>query len=391
MLSCQQHLFSLDPQIRYINCATMSPNLISVENAGMVGIMKKSQPHLITQDTFFESTVAVKARFASLINCPDSERIALIPSVSYGMAVVAENLKRKANLRCGQEILLVQDEFPSNVYAWEEVSKEKGLIVRTIAAPDSFENRGEVWNKVFLEAITSNTCLVVISPVHWTDGTKFNLDQIAEACHQHVAWLVVDGTQSNGAMGFDVEKIKPDAVINAGYKWLLGPYSSGVAYFGPAFDDGVPIERNWINRRDSEEFRNLVNYQTSFRQKADRFNVGERSNFILNPMLASALQQLLDWGVSAIEAYCKHLMKNPLETLQSHGFWVEDPLFRASHLVGIRIPKNAKMHRIQDELKKRDVVVAIRGEAIRVSPHVYNTQADLDLFVEALLSALKPS
>jgi selenocysteine lyase/cysteine desulfurase len=198
----------------------------------------------------------------------------------------------------------------------------------------------------------------------------------------------VDGTQSTGALPIDIQLFKPDALINVGYKWLLGPYSSGVAYFGEYFDTGSPIERNWINRVGSENFRNLVNYQDHYRPKADRYNVGERSNFILNPMLATALTQLLDWGVENIQDYCKNLLEEPLKMLQEKGFWVENEAFRSNHLVGLRLPAGADIGKIQAEMKKRNVVLSFRGEAIRISPNVYNDQNDIDIMVEGLLAGL---
>jgi selenocysteine lyase/cysteine desulfurase len=388
MLTCQKPLFNLDENAHYISCATMSPNLISVEQAGFEGIMRKSKPHLITQETFFETTEPVKKLFAQLINCPDSERIALIPSTSYGMAIVARNLGFKPNLKAGQEILMVHEEFPSDVYAWEGVCMEKGLVTKTILPPQTLENRGKIWNETLINSINANTCMVVISPTHWADGTRFNLEEIGRQCRLYGALFVVDGTQSTGALPIDIQVFKPDALINVGYKWLLGPYSSGVAYFGEYFDTGSPIERNWINRVGSENFRNLVNYQDHYRPKADRYNVGERSNFILNPMIVAAITQLLDWGVENVQNYCKNLLEKPLKMLQEKGFWVEDEEFRSNHLVGLRLPAGADTSKIQTEMKKRNVILSYRGEAIRISPNVYNDQNDIDVMVDGLLAGL---
>ena len=117
MLTSQKHLFSLEEGLHYVNCATMSPNLKSVEQAGIEGIMRKSNPQKITQETFFETTVPVQKAYAKLINCNDFERIAMIPSTSYGMAIVARNLAFKPNLKSGQDIIMVHEEFPSDVYA----------------------------------------------------------------------------------------------------------------------------------------------------------------------------------------------------------------------------------------------------------------------------------
>jgi len=388
MLTCQKSLFNLDENIHYISCATMAPNLKSVEQAGIEGIMRKSKPHLITQETFFETTEPVKKRFAQLINCPDPERIALIPSTSYGMATVARNLGFKPNLRAGQEILMVHEEFPSDVYAWEGVCMEKGLVIKTILPPQTLENRGKIWNETLINSINANTCMVVISPIHWADGTRFDLEAIGRQCRLYGALFVIDGAQSVGALSIDIQLFKPDALINVGYKWLLGPYSSGLAYFGEYFDTGSPIERNWINRVGSEEFRNLVNYQDHYRPKADRYNVGERSNFILNPMMETAISQLLEWGVDNIQNYCKNLLEQPLKILQEKGFWVENEEYRAYHLVGLRLPASADVTKIQAEMKKRNVVISYRGESIRISPNVYNNQADIDVMIEGLLAGL---
>ena len=384
MLTCQKSLFSLEEGVHYINCATMSPNLKSVEQAGFEGIIRKSNPQKITQETFFETTIPVQKAFAKLINCNDFERIAMIPSTSYGMAIVARNLGFKPNLKSGQEILMVHEEFPSDVYAWEEVCMEKGLKIKTIIPPTTLENRGKIWNETLINSINANTCLVVISPTHWADGTRFDLESIGRQCRLYGALFIIDGAQSIGALPIDIQTFKPDAIINAGYKWLLGPYSAGVAYFGEYFDTGTSIERNWINRVGSEEFKNLVNYQNHYRAKADRYNMGERSNFILNPMLETSLNQLFDWGVENIQNYCKNLLEEPLKTLQSKGYWVEDEAFRTHHLVGLRIPAGADINKIQMELKRRNIVVSFRGEVIRISPHLYNDQTDVDLLVEAL-------
>ncbi len=387
-LSCQKHLFSLEEGTHYINCATMAPNLKSVEEAGIQGILRKSQPQYITSQSFFETVEPVKEAYSTLINCPEPERIVILPSSSYGMAIVAKNLYRKPNLQAGQEIVMVSEEFPSDVYAWEEVCADKGLVMKVVPPPEGLENRGKIWNERLLEAITTNTCLVVVSPTHWADGILFDTETIGKQCRSVGALLVLDGTQSIGAMPFDVQKVQPDAIINPGYKWLLGPYSAGVAYFGPYFDEGTPIERNWINRVGSEDFKGLMNYQTQYRNKSDRYNMGEKSNFILNPMLAAALTQINTWGVDSINQYCDELLKEPLTLLQEKGYWVDEKPYRSNHLVGIRIPPKADYLTIQKALQERKVFVSFRGEAIRLAPHVYNDANDIDVLMDGLLKGI---
>ena len=233
MLTCQKHLFSLPESVHYLNCATMSPLSKSVEEAGVQGLRRKSQPYEITQEHFFDTAETVKQRFAQLINCPDAGRIAIMPSVSYGMAIVAKNLSRKNQITSLHKVIVVGEEFPSGVYAWDELVAEQNLRLDTITAPDILENRGQIWNEILLDVIDEHTLAVCVSPTHWADGTLFDLLKIREKCTQYGALLVIDGTQHVGAFEFDVELIKPDFMVCGVYKWLLGPYSSALAYCGP--------------------------------------------------------------------------------------------------------------------------------------------------------------
>lgn len=382
-LTCQKDKFSLPENEIYLNCATMAPLMKTTEIVGIQSIKIKSTPSLMTQETFFESNQVLKNACAKLINAP-ADRIALVPAASYGMAIVAKNLATKKGLKPGQHILLVQDEFPSDVYAWDEICAQKSLRIRTIAPPDNLDERGKVWNQRVISAINSETCLVVLSPVHWADGTLFDLDAIGKACKLNGALFAIDGTQSVGALPIDIQQIKPDALVCAGYKWLMGPYSCGFAYLGPFFDDGSPLEQNWINRVGSDDFKNLINYQSNYRPGAWRYNVGEQSNFILNPMLTDAIENLINWGPNNIQEYCRNLVSEPINELRKMGYWIENEQYRASHLFGVRLPEGKDINAIQTRLAERNVKVSYRGAAIRISPHVYNDASDLQALVEGL-------
>jgi selenocysteine lyase/cysteine desulfurase len=391
MLTCQKHLFDLSEDIHFLNCATVSPNLKSVIEAGHRGIARKSQPQQITSTDFFTDVEQTKSLFAQLINCSDPERIAIIPSVSYGTATVAKNLARKPGLQPGQEILLIAEEFPSDVYAWEEVAATNSLIIKTISPPDLHDlvpgqHRGQVWNERLLDAISAKTYLVMVPNVHWTDGTRFDLIALRQRTREVGAWLIVDGAQSLGAMPFDVQQIQPDALVTVGYKHLLGPYGMGVSYWSETFDDGQPLETNWISRIGSDDFTNLVNYQRSYRPKAARYGMGEQSNFILLPMLNAALSQLLIWHPANIQDYCGALINDTVPALQELGFWVEDARWRSNHLVGIRPPATMSMNAIREVVADRQISLSVRSTAIRISIHVWNIPDDLWALVEALVS-----
>src|SRR5690606_28861799 len=154
--------------------------------------------------------------------------------------------------------------------------------------------------------------------------TKFDLSALREKTRQCGALLILDGTQSVGAMPFNINDVQPDALICASYKWLLGPYSIGLAYFSEAFDSGIPIEENWINRQGSDNFQGLVNYEDRYLPKARRYSVGEASNFVLLPMLGAAMEQILEWQPENIQAYAKNLSAPYIAQLQEMGASVEE-------------------------------------------------------------------
>jgi len=381
MISNQREKFSLPKDSVYLNCAYMSPLLKTVEKKGIDGILKKRNPAVVAPDDFFSDTEKIRQEFSKLIK-GRANRIVLVPSVSYGMANVVRNLKVSAS----DNIIVTAEQFPSNYYPWHRLQQDTRVNLRVVAPPDTRTNRGALWNERLLEAIDRNTKVVALGNVHWADGTLFKLEEIRKRTRDVGALLVIDGTQSVGALPFSVEEIQPDALVCGGYKWLMGPYSLGLAYYGEYFDQGKAVEENWINRLHSENFAGLVNYESEYQPGALRYEVGEHSNFILVPMLLEALKQINQWKPRAIQKYCAAITKKPIVLLREAGFWIEDEKFRGHHLFGIRLPENVNIDMIKGSIQKRKISVSIRGNAIRVAPHLYNTEADLMKLVKALLS-----
>lgn len=378
--------FKLYEGVHYLNCASFSPNLFTVINAGMEGIDIKSNPQLISSDYFFNIPAETKKLLSKVINCNAAD-IALFPAVSYGMAIVAKNLAHKDGLAEGQEILVVKEEFPSDVLAWEEICREKKLTVKTVCPPDTTE-RGRIWNEMILESISQKTCMVVVPNVHWADGTLFNLNDIRKRTLEIGAWMIVDGSQSIGALGFDIAEIKPDALISVGYKCLYGPYGLGFGYFGKVFQNGSPIEFSWVNRINSQDFENLVNYQHTYREGAFRYNMGEQTNFILLPMLSAAVRQLLEWGIDTVQQHCKDLTTEPIGVLQRLGFIIDNEKYRANHLFGIRIPKKIKMEDVKKVFEAQKISISVRAGSIRCSTNLFNTKEDMQALTNALISVV---
>ncbi len=379
MLDNQRHLFNLPDDITYLNCSYMSPMLKSVAEIGVHAIYAKDDPSSNRPESFFENTSALRTAFAKLIDAPSERSCAITPSVSYALANVAKNLKAGK----GDNIVIADEQFPSNFYAWDALSKEKDITLKVVSAPDMIEGRGKRWNELILEAIDSNTKMIATGHVHWADGTKFNLAAIRQRADEVGAIMVIDGTQSIGALPFSVAEFRPDAVVAAGYKWMMGPYASGVSYFGEYFQDGSPIENNWMNRLNSEDFGNLINYQEQYQPGSIRYEVGESANFILTPMLTKAITQVNAWGQQNIQDYCEKLTSTYIKELKELGVQIESNEYRGQHLFGLRLPKHMNMDEVKQRFAANRIFVSVRGNSIRISPNVYNLESDLERLVDS--------
>lgn len=377
MLTNQKHLFKLPENITYLNGAYMSPQLKSVEKSGFEALSKKNFPHEISAGDFFSGPEKLKKAFAKLIDAPDFNNTAIIPSASYGLANAANNVK----LEAGDEIIIVDAQFPSNVYAWQKVAQQKKAKVIVIAIPTGFKDRGKRWNQNILDAINSKTAVVSIGPTHWADGTLFDLKAIREKSKLHNAALIIDASQFIGAAPFSVQEIQPEAVITVGYKWLMGAYGLGMAYYSDAFNDGEPIEYNWISRDKSEDFTQLVNYNSNYQPKAGRYNMGECTNFILVSMLTESIHQIIKWQPQRIQNYCDAISKKHIEKLRNLGCFIEDDAYRSKHLFGVYLPKHIQLQDLKTKFTEQQIYVSYRGDAIRVSPNVYNSGEDFEKFV----------
>ncbi len=383
-LTCKRAEFSLPPNLHYLNCAYMGPIPRVVQEAGIQGVLRKADPSRIVANDFFAESDRARALFAQLIGAETPQRVAIIPAASYGIATAARNIP----VAPGQNVVISGEQFPSNVYTWRELCRHAGLELRTIRPPDRVAQRGRTWNERIFDAIDTGTAIVALPHVHWTDGTRFELVPIGRRAREVGAALIVDATQSLGALPFNLSEVQPDALICAAYKWLLGPYSLGLAYYGPRFDAGQPLEENWAGRKGSEDFRGLVNYVDEYQPGALRYDVGERSNFALMPMLVAGLELILAWSPERIQQYCAALTRSPLQRAAELGYSVEEEASRGAHLFGIRAPQQVDLARLQQELQNRQVFASLRGSALRVSPNVYNNQEDLHALLDVLENAI---
>lgn len=384
-LQNQKHLFSIPDHITYLNTAYMSPSFKAVEKAGIDAVLRKSQPFNISSSDFFEPVEEVKKLFAQLVEVEDYHRIVTIPSVSYGIANVANNIHLNKN----DEIIVLEEQFPSNVYSWHNLAQKYGAKLITIPIPKSSEHIAKQWNLDILNAINEKTAVVAMAPIQWSNGMLFDIKAIRENTKQNKALLIIDGSQSVGALPFSVKALQPDALVCAGYKWLFGPYTSGYAYYGPYFDSGAPIEHSWLNRLHSENFAGLTKYEAEYKPLANRYAMGESSNFIAIPMQKEALKQIIAWTPKAIQEYCKEISADAIQDLKNLGCQIEDENDRAHHLFGIKLPEDLEINHLKSLLKEHQIYVSFRGRFIRISCHLFNTKEDFKKLVKCMDIALK--
>jgi len=374
-MSSQRDLFDVPDEVAYFNTASLSPVLRSVRAAGESALRRRARPWEIGEADWFTDVERLRALAGELVG-GDADGIALIPATSYGFAIAAANLP----LAAGQQILVLAEEYPSGVYTWRRAAERAGAGIRTVT-----RKPGQTWTEAVLAAIDERVAIVSAPNVHWTDGGLVDLDRVAARARAAGARLVVDASQSLGVMPLDVAALRPDFVISVGYKWLLGPFGRGYLWVAPEHRGGRPVEENWILRAGSDDFAKLVDYRDEYLPGARRYDQGARTLFELTPMAVAALEQVLTWGPSHIATALAAVTTEIATRIAAAGVSTTEP--RGPHLLGIRVPGGA-IDRVAASLKAANCFVARRGDAIRVSPHLHVTQADVDRLVTTLAAAV---
>ena len=381
-MKCQKEKFSLREGEHYLNCATKAPLLKSAEAACIAALTRERNPMDITAETFFEELPIVRGYFAQLINV-DASQVAIVPSVSYGFSSILKNTKAKPN----GHAITIKDEFPSGYFALENWCKQNANEL-VIVAPNTGERLGRSWNENILESINDQTSVVLMSTVHWMNGIKFDLEKIGKKCKEVGAKFMVDGTQSIGALEMDIKKFHIDALVCAAYKWLFGPYSMGLTYLSEDYNNGIPIEESWMNRKNSNQFSQLANYENEYRTGATRYNVGETSNHILMPILKASLQQIIEWDPKNIQAYCAELIKPLLEYLKTLEVPLEEESFFCNHIFALQLPNEINLEKFKESLAKHKIHISFRAKNLRVSVNVFNDKKDIDKLIEVISRTL---
>jgi selenocysteine lyase/cysteine desulfurase len=379
MIPCQRHLFDIPEDVTYLNCAYMSPLMRSVVDAGQAGVARKAQPWKISADDFFTGSEELRSLAARFFNSSPND-VAIIPSASYGLQTAALNLP----IEPGQQVLVLEEQFPSNIYPWRRLCQQAGAEIVTVPKPADGD-----WTAAVLNHLKDGVAIAALPNVQWSTGGVLDLEEIGTACRQLGTALVLDLTQSLGVYPFDVHRVQPDFAVAAAYKWLLGPYSTGVMYVAPRWHEGHPLEENWIQRDNARNFSNLY-YTDSYQQGARRFDMGEHANFGLLPATMRAMQQLLAWGVEEISESIGALTAKIIRQLEGSGLIAWPEAMRAPHYLCLRA-EGSLPDGLVEALAKERVYISLRGASLRITPHVYNSQEDVDRLIQILQECFEAS
>ncbi len=370
--------FAVPDAVTYLNSASLGPRLHVVNEAGHAAVERMAAPWNIRTSDWFDDARRLRALFASLIGAP-ADCVALVPSVSYGIALAARNVR----VDSGDNIVVVDQEYPSNYYSWQRLARERGAEIRTAVA-----RSGANLTDAIVSAIDGGTAVVAVSNCHWMNGALIDLARVSAAARRHDAALVVDASQSLGAWPFDVAEVRPDFLVTVGYKWLLGPYGLGYMYVAERWHaNATPLEESWLNRRGADNFATLADYTAAYQPGAQRFNQGESAQFYLLPMAIAALTQIAQWTPARIRQQLSEWTSELSSRAPALGLACPAPAQRVGHMIGLTARETLPAD-LFSALAARDVYVGARGNNIRVSPHLHSTAADLERLVATLQELL---
>ncbi len=381
MLPSQRALFDIPREVCYLNAAAWSPLPLAVQEAGRRGVARKGRPWLVDQTFFANQYERARSAAAQLIHAEAGD-VALISSVAYGVATAAKGLAVPA----GSRVIVLQDDHSSPVLEWMTRAGEGGFAVDTVARPANGD-----WTAAVVAAIdrrgAAPVALASISSVHWSDGGLIDLDKVVAALRAKGAGLLVDATHAAGVMAMDVRTLDPDFVIFPTYKWLLGPYGRAFLYVAKRHQEKTPLEQTSHGRRSVRAEQATYFADTRYVADARRFDMGERDHFISLEMASIGIEMMTAWGSAAVVERLAMLTARLADGLRGLDLIIPDPRVRAPHILCPAFPGGMPEGLIQ-KLAAENIYVAPRLGRMRISPHVYNDEEDVDRLVAAMRRTL---
>lgn len=375
MLPSQRALFDIPRQVCYFNAASWGPLPLAAQEAARAAVARKARPWELAPDFASAQHERARAAAARLINAnPDD--VALISSVSYGVATAAKMLPVSA----GTRVIILQDDHSSPVLEWVSRAPTQGFTVETVPQPSDGD-----WTSSVLSAIERHgdapISLASISSVHWSDGCVVDLQAVAAALRRRGAALLVDATHHTGVVPVDVQRLDPDFLVFPTYKWVLGPYGRAFLYVAKRWQNGMPLEQTSAARIAVDATQAPYMRDLAYVANARRFDMGERDHFISLEMAAIGMETVAGWGLPAVEERLRFLTTRLAEQLRFPGLHFPEQRMRAPHILSLAFPDEMPGG-LAERLAAKNVFAAPRLGRLRISAHAYNDEEDVDRFVK---------
>jgi selenocysteine lyase/cysteine desulfurase len=360
----------------WLNAAHQGPLPRAAAQAARAAIAQKTAPHRIPDDAFLEVPRRLRAALARLIDA-DPEDIILGNSASYGLDLLARGL----SWREGDEVLFVHGEFPATIFPWR-VLERHGVTLRFLhAAAGGAPEADEV-----AAALTPRTRVFCTSWVNSFTGHAIDVRAIGERCRAANVIFALNASQGLGARTIDVSDATVDAVVCCGYKWLLGPYGTGFAWVRPELRQTLePPHAYWFPNVWGQT-SGMLTYTLRDDLGTRAFDLFDTANFLNFAPWTAAIELLLSAGIAEVAHYDEALIQYLLDRIPTDRYQLVSPVAgpRRSSLAVIRPTGDDDAESIQRALEMAGVDAAIRAGAVRFSPHLYNTPADIDRAARAL-------
>jgi len=365
--------------VTYLDAAAQGPIPLSAARAGREALALKERPWKITQSTYVAAVAEARALAARLLGARD-EQVALVTGAGQVVNAVARGLE----LAEGDEVLLPRHEFPSNDLPWRWLAR-RGVRVRVVE-PD--HPSGAVSAARLAGEIGPRTRLVAFAHVSWLHGGRIDPGPVVEAARRAGVLTVMDGSQAAGALPFDFGASGVDVYAASAYKFLLGPYGCGLGLFSAQALDRIGVgDVNWWAVKGSEEFDRAAGLPVELKPGAQRHDAHEPASFFNLLPFAESLRLVLEATPAEVQARARAVTDRILAALPG-GFEPASPLDPGarSHILCFRAASTAETVAAHERLLAARVHAALRGDRIRVAPHLYNAPSDADRLVGALAS-----
>lgn len=351
----------------YLNHAGIAPfNL-----RGKAALLDFVEKRLDKDIEFWPAALEKKAYFVELIARfinASKDHIALVTNTSAGLNILALGLSWKK----GDRILLNDFEFPSNVIPFTNL-KRLGVEIDWVHHREGIIDIDDIRKK-----ITPRTRLLSISMVEFINGYRNDIKTIGKMCHEHGIIFSVDAIQALGALKVDVQEMEIDFMSSAGHKWLMWPAGLGFIYISPRiFNEVYPAQAGWLSLQNPFDF---LNYDQPFAPTAQRFEPGVFNTMGVMTAIPT-LEMMLEIGIEAIEQKILSNSKFLIQLVQENGYKIYGSTVEP-HLSGIVTFYHPRAEELFPYLKTQQVFVSLRDGKIRVSPHFYNNESDLQTFME---------